>query len=367
LGVFKRKNKYWIDFYDSQRNRIQESSHSSSKRDAEDLLSIRKSEILRGTFRRPVKITFGELGTKYMEYAKVNKRSWLRDEQMLESLTNFLGSERQVKEIYPADIEGFKLYRRKEVSGSTVNRELALLKRMFNLAIDWDLYLGSNPVRKVKFFQEINMGFRTLTMEEEKRFLASATPYIQDIAVFALNTGLRIGEILSLTWKSVDLEDNLLSVFAHKTNKIRTVPINTRTRRVLEYWALGRKSEFVFYNHETGNPFVDLKGGFALACRKAGIEGVSWHTLRHTFASRVVARGADIATVQQLLGHSTVTVTMRYIHTNLDAKRNATQKLEGFSDNLVTPCTKMQQSPSKTSLKNPLSVDGSYNWKRRSG
>jgi site-specific recombinase XerD len=163
------------------------------------------------------------------------------------------------------------------------------------------------------------------------------------------------------------MENNLLSVFAHKTNKIRTVPINIGARRVLEYWALGRKSEFVFYNHETGNPFVDLKAGFALVCRKAGIEGVTWHTLQHTFASHLVARGVDIVTVQQLLGHSTVTVTIRYTHTNLDAKRNTMQKLEGFSDNLVTPCTKMQQSPSKTSLKNPLSVDGSYNWKRRSG
>jgi integrase len=367
LGVFKRKNKYWIDFYDSQKNRIQESSHSSSKRDAEDLLSVRKSEVLRGAFKRPVKITFGELGVKYMEYAKTNKRSWLRDEQMFASLTAFLGSERQLREINPADIEGFKLHRRKEVSGSTVNRELALLKRMFNLAIDWDLFVGSNPVRKVKFFQEVNTGFRTLTQEEEKKFLVHATPYIQDIAVFGLNTGLRIGEILSLTWESVDLENNLLSVFAHKTNKIRTVPINTEARRVLEYWALGRKNAFVFYNHETGSPFVDLKAGFGLACRKAGIEGVTWHTLRHTFASRLVARGVDIVTVQQLLGHSTVTVTMRYTHTNLDAKRNAMQKLEGFSDNLVTPCTKMQQVPPKVSPKIPLSVVARYNYKRRSG
>jgi len=60
-----------------------------------------------------VKITFGELGVKYLEYAKGNKRSWLRDEQMLAKLAAFLGSERQVKEIYPADIEGFKLRRRK--------------------------------------------------------------------------------------------------------------------------------------------------------------------------------------------------------------------------------------------------------------
>jgi integrase len=307
-----------------------------------------------------VKITFAELGIKYMEYAKGNKRSWLRDEQMLAKLAAFLGSERQVKEIYPADIEGFKLRRRKEVSGSTVNRELALLKRMFNLAIDWDLYLGSNPVRKVKFFQEINLGFRVLTRQEETKFLASATPYIQDIAIFALNTGLRIGEILTLTWERVDLEKNLLNVFAHKTHKIRPVPVNTEARRILEFWAMGKRNEFVFYNHETGKPFVDLKAGFSLACRKAGIEGVTWHTLRHTFASRLLERGADIVTVQQLLGHSTVTATMRYTHTNLDSKRNAVAKLEGFGDNLVTPCTKMQQATPKVSPIIPLKAVASY-------
>jgi integrase len=361
LGVLKRKNKYWIDFYDSQKTRIQESSHSSSKRDAENLLALRKSEILRGTFKRPVKITFGELGTKYMEYAKGNKRSWLRDEQMLEKLTAFLGSQRQVREIYPADIEGFKLHRRKEVSGSTVNREVALLKRMFNLAIDWDLYLGSNPVRKVKFFQEINLGFRTLAGEEEKKFLANATPYIQDIAILGLNTGMRIGEMLSLTWEQVDLEKNLINVFAHKTHKIRPVPINTEARRVLDYWGMGRKNEFVFYNHETGKPFVDLKSGFALACRKAGINGVTWHTLRHTFASRVLAGGSDIVTVQQLLGHSTVTETMRYTHTNLESKRNAVAKLESFGDVLVTPCTKMQQTRPKVPPITPLSAVVGYN------
>jgi integrase len=180
-----------------------------------------------------------------MSYAKGNKRSWLRDEQMLRSLTAFFGKERQLREILPADIEGFKLYRRKEVSGSTVNRELALLKRMFNLATAWDDYLGSNPVKKVKFFQEINQGNRVLSAEEENKLLSFATPYIQDIVIFALHTGLRIGEILSLTWKGVDLEKNLLTVFAQKTQKNREIPINTKTRAVLQYWALGRKNEFV--------------------------------------------------------------------------------------------------------------------------
>lgn len=169
-----------------------------------------------------------------MEYAKGNKRSWLRDEQMLKQLTTFFGIDRQFREIIAADIEGFKLFRKKQVSGATVNRELALLKRIFNLAIDWDLYLGSNPVRKVKFFQELNLGFRILSQEEETKLLANATPYIQDLIIFDLNTGLRIGEILSLRWENVDLEKGLLSIFAHKTHKTRTVPINSEARRVLE-------------------------------------------------------------------------------------------------------------------------------------
>jgi integrase len=124
---------------------------------------------------------------------------------------------------------------------------------------------------------------------------------------------------------------------------------------------MGRKNEFVFYDHETGKPFVDLKAGFALACRKAGIKGVTWHTLRHTFASRLLDRGANIVTVQQLLGHSTVTVTMRYTHTNLDSKRNAVAKLESFGDVLVTPCTKMQQTTPKVSPITPISAVVGYN------
>jgi integrase len=175
-----------------------------------------------------------------------------------------------------------------------------------------------------------------------------------------LNTGLRIGEILALTWDQVDLEKNLLNVFAHKTHKVRPVPVNSQARRILEFWALGKRNGFVFYNHEPGKPFVDLKAGFALACRKAGIEGVTLHTLRHTFASRLLDRSVDIVTVQQLLGYSTVTVTMRYTHTNLDSKRNAVAKLEGFGDNLVTPCTKMQQSTPKMSPVTPLKAVASY-------
>ena len=360
MGIYQRGRVWWIDYYDQNRDRVQESSHSSNRRDAEALLTVRKSEVLRGMYKRPVKIVFGEFSERYMEHARANKRSWLRDEQMLEKLKNFFGSERQLTDITPADIEGYKLHRRAFVSGSTVNRELALLKRMFNLAIAWDLFLDLNPVRKVKFFREFNTGLRVLKPGEEEKLLQNAAPFVQNVTRFALNTGLRIGEIFSLRWSQVDWEKNILNVFAPKTGKIREVPVNSEARKVLEYWALGKRNEFVFYNLETGKPFVDLKAGFALACRKAGISGVTWHTLRHTFASRLLDRGVDIVTVQQLLGHSTVTVTMRYTHTNLDSKRAAVEKLAGFGDNLVTVHTKMQQwrgklSPNKVASYNVAS------------
>jgi integrase len=350
VAIYRRGKVFWIDYYDQNRVRTQESSHSSIRREAEALLAMRKSEILRGVYRRPVKISFGEFSARYMEHAKANKRSWLRDEQMLKQLKEFFGTERQMAEITPADIEAYKLHRRADVSGSTVNRELALLKRMFNLAITWDLFLNSNPVRKVKFFREINLGFRVVSPEEEEGLLRNAASYIQDIARFALNTGLRIGEIFALRWRDVDLEKGLLNVFAPKTQKTRAVPLNGQARKVLEYWALGKRNEFVFYNPESGKPFVDLKGGFALACQKTGIEGVTWHTLRHTFASRLVNRGVDIVTVQQLLGHSSITVTMRYTHTNLDSKRTAVAKLENYGDNLVTVPEKVHHFRGKLSL-----------------
>jgi integrase len=214
---------------------------------------------------------------------------------------------------------------------------------------DWDLYLGSNPLRKVKFFQEVNTGFRVLSLEEESRLLANAIPTIQDIVLYALNTGSRIGEIFSLRWRDVNLDRNLVTVFSSKTQKTGPIPINPDVRRILEFWGLGRKNEFVFYNQKTETPFVDLSAGLELATKKAGISGVTWHTLRHTFASRLLERGVDIMTVKELLGHSTVTVTMRYTHSNLDSKVAAVGKLAGNCYNPATLCTKLQQSSPKVS------------------
>ncbi len=290
---------------------------------------------MRGQYNLPCKITLAEFGKRYVEYAKANKRSWERDVQMLNHIQEFFGN-RMLSEIIPADVEAYKNHRCTVVKKSTANRELTLMKRLFNLAWQWDLFNGKNPVCMVRFFREDNVRLRTLSLEEENRLIAGANPYLQDLIRFALHTGLRVGEMFSLSWNDVDLDQGIISVRAEKTGKLRKVPINHVTQRILECWLLNRRNEFVFYNPDTGKPFCDLKAGFKLACKRAGISDVTWHTLRHTFASRLVNRGVDIVTVQELLGHSTVTMTMRYAHTNLQAKQDAVKVLAPNCDNLVT-------------------------------
>jgi len=129
-----------------------------------------------------------------------------------------------------------------------------------------------------------------------------------------------------------------------KTGQLRILPLNARGLKVHRTWEIHRENEFVFSNYETSLRIVDLKGGFATAYKIAKIAGVSWHTLRHTFVSRPIARGLDIVTVQQRHGHPRVAVTLRCTHTNLDSKVRAVGKLAGDCYNPATPRTKMQQS-----------------------
>jgi len=121
-----------------------------------------------------------------------------------------------------------------------------------------------------------------------------------------------------------------------KNRRLLEIPLNDAALRVVEGWYGLRRCEYVFYNPETGGQWKDLWLGLKKACRKAGLNDVTWHTFRHTFASRLTRNGADLATVKELLGHSSVSVKMRYAHTNRDAKRQAVGLNAGNGAKLVT-------------------------------
>lgn len=156
--------------------------------------------------------------------------------------------------------------------------------------------------------------------------------------MFALNTGLRSGEIFNLKWEEVDLEQNCLCLKVRKTGRALELPLNAKAEAVIQAWSGIGRCPYVFFNPATGDHFKDLKLGLKNACSRAGLKKVTWHTFRHTFASRLLREGVDLVTVKELLGHSTVAVTMRYVHTNREAKGKAVVLLDkrDSSDKVVT-------------------------------
>ena len=282
-------------------------------------------------YGNPLKVTISEFGQQYLEYAKANKRSWLRDEQIMKHLNGFFGN-MLLTDVGPLSIERYKLDRMQAVAPATVNREIALLKHLFNMAEQWDIYRGRNPVKRVKFLAENNLQFRFVTEEDEARLLKCCSPYLQDLVTFAIHTGLRLGDILKLKWEEVDIGQDGICFLVQKTRRILELPLNDEAARVVGAWHGMRKSPYVFYNPKTGDQFKDLWLGLKKACRKAGLKGITWHTFRHTFASRLTREGADLVTVKELLGDANITTTMRYAHTNRSAKQQAVRLLEARRD-----------------------------------
>jgi len=274
------------------------------------------------------RITFKEFSKLYLEnYSKPNKRSWKDDLYKLRIFVKYFGSY-FLDEITPLMIEEFRAKRLKEVKKSTTNRDLALLKRMFNLAIEWG-YCEKNPVRKVKLFPEReNLKERILTEEEELRLLANSAEHLRPILVTALNTGMRLGEILNLKWENVVLKERIIVLRKTKSKKQRIIPINqVLYDELLRLRLRSGKSSYVFVNPENRKPLKSVKKAFKGAIRRAGIENLRFHDLRHTFATRLLQKGVDVETVKELLGHYSIRVTQRYLHSNLKVKKDAVEKL----------------------------------------
>ena len=304
MALYQRGRVWYADFYDQQGKRVQESTGTANRREAEKFLALRISEVHRGVYAKPVIVSLKDFGERFLDYARTHKRSWKRDEQMMAHLRRHFGDV-NLADIGALSVEEYQQERIREVCPATVNRELALLKHMFNVAERWGMHSGTNPVRLVKFLPEDNLRFQTLSGDEERRLLAASPPYLRELILFAINTGLRCGDIFDLQWQEVDLEQRRLIIVMKKTRHVLEVPLNDTAAEVLQARQAVKHGPYVFYNPVTGDRFHDLKVGMKAALKRAELAGVTWHTFRHTFASRLTGCGVDLVTVKELLGHST--------------------------------------------------------------
>jgi integrase len=328
MALYQRGRIWYADFYINGQ-RVQTSTGTPNKREAERFMA---KHLVAGDTAKQVRISLEEFGRRYMEYAKANKRSWIRDEQMLKQLNGFYGPA-LLSDIGALSVESYKRQRMNDVAPATVNREIALLKHMYNLAEAWGFHHGRNPVKGVRFLAENNLKLRTLSEEEEAKLLPCCPLYLRDMVLFALHTGLRSGDLFRLQWEDINTRENQLKIIVRKTQQELELPLSELAAEVIARWRAIKSCPYVFYNQITGDRFKDVKAGLKKAVHDAGLTGITWHTFRHTFASRLVQGGSDIVTIKELLGHAEIKTTMRYAHTSRASKRKAVKVL---SDKVVT-------------------------------
>jgi len=219
----------------------------------------------------------------------------------------------------------------KERSGAAVNRVLSTLRHILSNAVEWEM-MEVSPFSKVKglFYKEIEKRLRFLSEVEEISLLNVCVGQIKNIILVALHAGMRTGEILNLKWE--DIRNGFIYLTETKTYMPRQININETLKKVFESIPRHIKSEYVFYGKD-GNPLKSVSRAFKNALKKAGIQGFTFHDLRHTFASNLVMRGASLKAVQELLGHRDIKMTMRYAHLSDDYKKKAVQLLDSLPEN----------------------------------
>ncbi len=289
---------------------------------------------------------FSVLGERFLEWSKANKKSWRQDESWYQRHIEPELGEFPIRDIKTLTLERFKKnLQKKELSPKSIQNILTLIRAMYNRAPGWELYSGPNPVTETarvdrKFLQiPDNKRLRFLSDEEENLLLQTLKERSQqwhDISVLSLDSGLRAGECFKLTWADLDFRNETIMVRDPKNNQNRVAFMTVRARKMLS----SRKPENPKRNQPVfldtnGAPIKEVSRTFERVISELGFnEGVNdrrdrivFHSLRHTFCSRLAQNGEPLQVIQELAGHKSIQMTLRYSHLAPDIKREAVRRL----------------------------------------
>ena len=199
---------------------------------------------------------------------------------------------------------------------ATINRYFAFLRHVLMLALK-DGQLQRNPVSSLKFFPEAHR-VRFFTDDELRHLHGLIDSENWKVVVFSLETGLRRSEQFQLRWEYISFESRTLTIPLPKGGRTRHIPLSQEALRILRSLSSFLQSPWVFPGIKSHLYPMDsrafLRRAFEPALKKAGIQNASWHTLRHTTASRLVMAGVPLPTVKEVLGHRSIQTTLRYAH-----------------------------------------------------
>ncbi len=323
MGVYQRSDSptYWMSLQVNGR-RVRLNTMVQDRRLAEEIFSAWKVEQARirwfGAPPPEQDHTVQDLLEEYL--AKVTPRkspdSQRRDHGVLTRLSEEWGA-LTLEELDAKMIEDYMAERLEEVSFATVSKEVGMLKSAYGRAIRWG-WATRNPFVDITLNQQGDERIRWLTAEEEVPLLEACQPWLRDIAIVGLDTGLRRGNLVGLQRAWVHQGGTLLIIPKEsvKTKKLTvTIPLTRRAAEIIARRLLHSDREHVFVQDD-GNPYRrdQVSKAFHRAAHAARLRDVCLHTLRHTFISRLVQAGRPLAEVAALAGHRDIRMTMRYAH-----------------------------------------------------
>jgi integrase len=320
-GIYKRGKVWWIRYSGLDGKQKRESSGTDSFKDAETKLAERKQAIGKGEepeIKRIPNYSFRELSERYLSWIQGRQRSAKTKGYIIGQLLSLYG-EIPLKRFNTSIVDQLQTdLISKGYKPASNNKITNILKHMFNKATEWEI-VGSETlkrIRKVKPLKDEGKRLRYLSIEECNALINVCDNHLKPIVVTALNTGMRRGEILNLRWDQVDLKHGFILLDRTKNGERREIPINRTLEALFLDKSLIRRIDipYVFYDPVTGNPYQEVKRSYHTALRKAKIIDFHFHDLRHTFASHLVMSGVDITTVSRLLGHKSLSMTLRYSH-----------------------------------------------------
>ncbi|GAN31881.1 tyrosine recombinase [Candidatus Brocadia sinica JPN1] len=285
--------------------------------------------------KKKVVPTFVEYCQRYLEHHKGDKENTrLGRERAVNALTKYLGDYRLDK-LTPFIVERFKLSRQEtdKVGAITVNHDLAILSHLYNTAIKEGVIDG-NPCKDVKRLKAMQSRDRVLSESEIRILLNTLQGHDRMAVLLGLFCGLRLNETLKLTWDNFDFTRNLLTFTQSKTGKQVTVPFSDFMVKELTDYKGNCKNNNLFEDSEINQSLITCRSKhFKEVFERLGIHGFTYHCLRHTFASLQGDLGTGAVTVKEMLGHSDLSMTLKYSHIGLDSKRRDSQAL---TDHILT-------------------------------
>jgi integrase len=287
------------------------------------------------------------LDSEYAEWRLLNRKNGQDD--LIRLKVNFLENfgTLPLQEITPLLIEKWRSKKlSKGVKPATVNRDITVLKSSLAKAVEWG-FIDSNPLitfkpvkvdklAKVRYLDNEEVKRLRYVLDEREAHLLEgrktanewrrereypelpidSLDYMKSLILLSINTGLRRGEILNLTWENIILDMAVLTVAGDtaKSGKTRHIPLNAEALNVLKEWRQRTISQGLVFPGKNGESLKSVKRAWARILKLADIKNFRWHDLRHHFASKLAMGGVDLNTIRELLGHSDIQMTLRYAH-----------------------------------------------------